>query len=115
MLALSLARSRSLFPLALAAAVLVVAAGSAQAAFNPLRTFPDTTSTIGVFVDQLPGGMSAAQNQFAATHYAGTQKLTTNLIDPIRAYNSNFIMLQYRLGDRDSGDMTVWIHNNTWS
>ncbi len=24
-------------------------------------------------------------------------------------------MLQYRLGDRDSGDTTTWIHNNTWS
>jgi hypothetical protein len=114
MFALPLGRLRCLTSLALVAAVLV-ATGFAQAAFNPLRTFPDTTSTISVFVDQLPGGMSDAQNRFAATHYAGTQKLTTNWIDPIRAYNPNFLMLQYRLGVRDSGDQTQWIHNNTWS
>ena len=114
MFAPPLAHKRFFLSLAFVAAVLV-AAGSAQAQFDPLRTFPDTSTTIGVFADQLPGGMTTAQDQFAATHYAGTQKLTTNLIDPIRAYNSDFIMLQYRLGDRDSGDTTQWIHNNTWS
>lgn len=113
MLNLRPVRPRSFSFLSLAALSIVVS--SAQAQFNPLRTFPDTTSTIGVFVDQLPGGMTAAQNLFAATHYAGTQKLTTTWIDPIRAYNPNFLMLQYRLGDRDSGDTTTWIHNNTWS
>jgi hypothetical protein len=90
-------------------------APTALADFAPPRTFPDTSNRIGVFVDQLPSGMTAAQQQFAAAHYAGTQKLTTNLIDPIRAYNPNFLMLQYRLGVRDSGDSVPFIHNNTWT
>ena len=95
--------------------VFLTLAAQTALAFNPLRTFPDTTGRIGVFVDQLPGGMTAQQQQFAAAHYAGTQKQTTGLIDPIRAYNSNFLMIQYRLGVRDSGDQVSFIHNNTWS
>src|SRR5262245_33657412 len=40
------------------------------------RPFPDTSRRIAIFADQLPGDMTAAQRQFAATHYAGSQKLT---------------------------------------
>ena len=82
--------------------------------FSPQRTFPDTADGIYVFVDQL-GSLTVAQRQFAASHYVGTQKQTSNLIDAIRMYNPNFIMIQYRLGVRDSGHSANFIHNNTWS
>src|SRR4051812_31379445 len=41
--------------------------------------FPDTSAIIAVLADQLPGGMTAAQQQFAATRFVGTQKLTLAL------------------------------------
>ena len=61
------------------------------------RVFPDTSSRIGVLTDQLPGGMTAAQIRFAATHYVGSQKLTLDLSRPLRAINPDFIVLHYRL------------------
>ena len=41
-----------------------------------VRPWPDTTAGIHVFNDQLASSLSDAQWQFAATHYAGTQKMT---------------------------------------
>jgi hypothetical protein len=100
-------------------AVTAVIAGSMLAApalgFEPQRQFPRSWDRVQVFVDQLDGGLTAAQRRFAATHYAGTQKQTSNLIDAIRVYNPNFIMLQYRLGSRDSGEQVVFIHNDAWT
>jgi hypothetical protein len=61
------------------------------------RPFPDTTSRIAILTDQLPGGMTPAQQRFAATHYVGTQKLTRDLSDPIRAINPAFLVLHYHL------------------
>jgi len=89
-------------------------AASAQT-FSPQRQFPTSWDRVQVFVDQLDGGLTAAQRQFAATHYAGTQKQTSNLIDAIRVYNPDFLMLQYRLGPRDSGDQVVFIHDDAWT
>ncbi len=97
--------------LALGAAAILVAGNAA--AFSPARQFPDTTDGIYVFVDQLPGGLSTAQRQFAASHYVGTQKQTSNLIDAIRIYNPDFIMIQYRLATVTSS--ASFIHNDTWS
>jgi len=99
----------------LAVGVSTLCSPATAADFTPVRQFPSSWGTIQVFVDQLPDGMSTAQNKFAATHYAGTQKATAGVIDAIRQYNSNFLMLQYRLGTRDSGAQTQIIHNNTWS
>lgn len=101
--------------LAAAAIVLACLAPSAWADFAPARPFPTSWDRTQVFADQFPGSLTDAQNRFAAAHYAGVQKLTAGQIDPIRAYNPNFIMLQYRLGVRDSGDTVPFIHNNTWS
>ncbi len=100
--------------LALAAMVVSASAGPAWAQFNPLRQFPDTSDGIYVFVDQLPN-LTVAQRLFAATHYVGTQKQTAGLIDAIRVYNPDFIMIQYRLGVRESGHSGNYIHHNTWS
>lgn len=63
------------------------------------RPWPDTTNRIMVFNDQLAtNAMSEAQFQFAATHYAGTQKLIRSATRHLRQYNSNFLVLHYRLG-----------------
>lgn len=72
----------------LLAAATVVAAG---------RPWPDTTARIGVFADQLPGSLTAAQRQFAATHLAGTQKQRASELAALRVYNTNFICLHYQL------------------
>ncbi len=100
---------------ALAAAGLLAACGSAGG-FEPQRAFPDTWDRIHVFVDQLNiASCSPAQLQFAASHYAGTQKQVSRRIDDIRVYNDDFIMLQYRLGVRESGHKVDYIHDDTWS
>ena len=100
--------------LLLAVLVAMMLTPAVLADFSPQRTFPSSWDRVQVFADQLPS-LSDAQAAFAASHYAGTQKQTTGLIDHIRQYNPNFLMLQYRLGTRDSGQTVVFIHNNTWS
>lgn len=62
------------------------------------RPWPDTRSRIVPFADQLPDGMSAAQRQFAATRFAGTQKMRRSEIRALRIYNPNFLCLHYQLG-----------------
>jgi hypothetical protein len=63
------------------------------------RPWPDTTTGIWVFNDQLAAAsMTEAQFQFAATHYAGTQKLLRDATRHLRQYNPNFLVLHYRLG-----------------
>lgn len=62
------------------------------------RPWPSTRSGIHVFNDQLSENLSAQQARFAATHYAGTQKLTRRAADRLRAINPNFLVLHYRLG-----------------
>ena len=62
------------------------------------RAWPDTSSGVHVFNDQLSQGMTQAQVQFAATHYAGAQKMIRSEADRLRAVNPNFLILHYRLG-----------------
>jgi hypothetical protein len=57
-----------------------------------------TNDRIRVFSDQLPDGLSPGLVQFAATHYAGAQKLGASLTDQLKAKNPAFFMIQYRLG-----------------
>ncbi len=61
------------------------------------RLFPDTEDGIFVFNDQL-GGMTEAQRRFAVSHYAGTQKVTRHDADLLRALDTDFLVLHYRLG-----------------
>ena len=63
------------------------------------RPWPDTSRGIHVFNDQLASNLSDAQVQFAASHYAGAQKLTRSEADRLRAVNPGFLILHYRLGD----------------
>jgi len=62
------------------------------------RPWPDTSDGIHVFNDQLPPYLSDAQWAFAATHYAGVQKMTRTDADTLRSYNPNLLILHYRLG-----------------
>ena len=43
--------------------------------------------------------MTEAQFRFAATHYVGTQKVTTVAARHLRRYNHNFLVMHYRLGE----------------
>jgi hypothetical protein len=61
------------------------------------RSFPETKDKILVFNDQLPGGMSDVQYQFAATHYVGSQKLPPSWVHRLRQINPGFLMLHYQL------------------
>jgi hypothetical protein len=60
------------------------------------RSFPDTWSSIAILTDQLPV-LSAGQQQFAATHYVGTEKLLLPATQALRAINPNFLVLHYHL------------------
>lgn len=62
------------------------------------RPLPDTTAGIHIFNDQLSGHLTDEQVSFCATHYAGTQKMTRDSADRLRAVNPGFIILHYRLG-----------------
>ena len=56
-----------------------------------------TTSSIGVFADQLPDGMPPTLLRFAATHYDGAQKLGRTTTLALKRQNQHFFALQYRL------------------
>ncbi len=63
------------------------------------RQWPDTTSGIHIFHDQVDlAAFDSAQIQFVATHYAGVQKVTANDAAKLRSINPNFLILHYRLG-----------------
>jgi Hypothetical glycosyl hydrolase family 15 len=57
-----------------------------------------TTSSIRVFSDQLPDGLSPGLLDFAAAHYAGAQKLGAATTDALKKRNPAFFAIQYRLG-----------------
>ncbi len=74
-----------------AAAARVVFAAAAP------RPWPDTSQRIVPFADQLPGFLTATQRWFAATRFAGTQKMLRSEIRELRAYNPDFLCLHYQL------------------
>ena len=77
--------------------------------------WPDTTATIAVLVDQLPDGMSAAQQMFVAKHFVGSQKLTLSISGPLRAQNPKFLVLHYHLAIWQSAPgVTFILDGNTW-
>ncbi|MFZ4849823.1 MAG: putative glycoside hydrolase [Caldilinea sp.] len=81
--------------------VVQAAAATATPTATPtavVRTWPDTRDGIHVFNDQLLPTLSDAQWQFAATHYAGVQKMTRPDADTLRSYNPDLLILHYRLG-----------------
>ncbi len=90
------------------------------------RSFPDTWSTIAILTDQLPSGMPAAQQQFAAKHYVGTEKQLLPDTLALRAINKDFIVLHYHLamwqsaadfiidGKTWGNDLSTVTKNETW-
>jgi hypothetical protein len=74
-------------------------AGGAGGGFGGrgIARFPATSASIGVLVDQLPDGLTAAQQQLAAKRFVGSQKLTLSLSAPLRAINPDFVVLHYHL------------------
>ena len=79
------------------------------------RAFPDTSRRIAIFADQLPGNMTEAQRQFAARHYAGSQKLTLDQSAPLRAINPGFLVLHYHLAMWQSAPSVIFvIDRNRW-
>ena len=62
------------------------------------RSWPNTSSGIKVFNDQIANYINDAQWRFSATHYVGAQKLTRADANRVRAINPGFVILHYRLG-----------------
>jgi hypothetical protein len=61
-------------------------------------TLPGTVGCVIAFSDQISGGLSDLLTHFAATHFAGVQKMLKADNDRLRAYNSNWVLLHYQLG-----------------
>ncbi len=90
------------------------------------RPFPSTRSEIRVFDDQLATwSMSEAQFAFAASHYAGTQKVRRSEAQHLRLYNPGFLVLHYRLGQalghslpsvdcQPTANMIEIVHGDAW-
>lgn len=93
---------------------------------SALSLFPKTTEGIHVFNDQIDvQNLSDAQAEFAATHYAGAQKITLSGTRRLRAYNPDFVVLHYRLGIglgyrspddqcQPNGDYLTIIYGDDW-
>ncbi|MBU1692334.1 MAG: putative glycoside hydrolase family 15 protein, partial [Verrucomicrobia bacterium] len=77
------------------------------------RPWPDSSSRIVVFSDQLQPNLTAVQRQFAATNLAGTQKLRRSEIQAIRTYNTNFLCLHYQLGVGTGPEL--FVDGDSWS
>ncbi len=88
--------------LVLASCITLLLAGSARVTAQPpnaVDAFPNTADGIHIFNDQIDvHHLTDAQVQFAATHYDGAQKLTVSGARRLRAVNSDFVVLHYRLG-----------------
>jgi hypothetical protein len=82
---------------------------------KPRRAFPDTSATIAILADQLPGGLTAAQQRVVADRFVGTQKLTLELSHPLRALKPGFLVLHYHLAIWQSAPGVSFIVNGrTW-
>lgn len=79
------------------AAALIAALALVAPAVAATRPAP-TTDRIRVFSDQLPDGLSPGLLDFAASHYAGAQKLGATTTEALKHRNPAFFAIQYRLG-----------------
>ncbi len=80
---------------------------------SPISRLPDTTDGIHLFADQLDNGEPDAVVRFAATHFAGTQKMLHDENQRYVAVNPSWFLLHYRLGS--SSGPVQYIHDNMWS
>ncbi|MGN6867110.1 MAG: putative glycoside hydrolase [Solirubrobacteraceae bacterium] len=65
------------------------------------RPIPDTSTGVHVWEDQLPDSMTDAQVRFVAGHVDGTQKVSRQTAQRLRAIDPGFLVLHYRLGIGD--------------
>jgi len=77
------------------------------------RPWPDSTAKIRVLADQLPGGLTTAQQMFVVSHMVGTQKLTLDQSRPLRALAPNFLVLHYHLAIWQSAPSVTFIVDGT--
>jgi hypothetical protein len=77
------------------------------------RKFPDAGGQILVFADELPGQPTAAQWQFIASHYVGSQKELLSWTQHVRQLNPNFLMLHYQLALGNGP--AQFIDGNSWT
>ncbi len=90
------------------------AAPSPKAQWRP-RAFPDTSASIAILADQLPGGLTPAQQRAVTERFVGTQKLTLDLSRPLRALKPGFLVLHYRLAMWQSApEVTYIVDGQTW-
>ncbi len=77
------------------------------------RPIPESEGGVLIFYDQISTSLSDEQCQFVATHSCGTQKVPLSLINRIRAYNPDFLLLHYELsfgaGDLYNLEGEVWV------
>jgi hypothetical protein len=97
----------------LAAAQFTLIAMTALPLFAQTRHFPDTRSGIHLFSDQLQDGMTASQYSFAASRYAGCQKMRVSDVRNLRLHNPAFIVLHYQLGCGNGP--ALFIDGDSWT
>src|SRR5947209_5106696 len=112
----------------ISAAMTALALAGSMALASPvqaLRPVPDTSAAIHVWDDQLPDDMTPAQIRFVAGHVDGSQKVSRQTARRLRAHNSGFLVLHYRLaigdgplpfriGDRWASDYGRVRHHGSW-
>ncbi|MFH1194961.1 MAG: putative glycoside hydrolase [bacterium] len=78
------------------------------------REFPNTKNGIFIFYDQPPYHMTEAQLNFFANNFTGCQKIPLDLVNTIRSYNDNFIVINYRLAFGTYDNLDAYIVGNDW-
>lgn len=78
------------------------------------RQFPNTKNGIHIFYDQPPYQLSNAQLQFIASNYTGCQKIPLDLVNEIRSFNENFIVINYRLAFGTYDNIEAYLIGNDW-
>lgn len=100
----------------LLAGLVLAASAACSDGQQPRRTFPDTSATIAILADQLPGGFTAAQQRTIVDHFVGTQKLTLDHSEPLRALKPGFLVLHYHLAIWQSApNVNFIVDGRTWS
>jgi hypothetical protein len=94
--------------------LLVLEAATPRAVPAQPRPFPNTRDGIFVFYDQPPYQLTPQQQEFLANNYVGCQKIMLDLVNDIRSYNDDFIVLNYRLAFGTYDTIPGYLSGNDW-
>jgi Hypothetical glycosyl hydrolase family 15 len=83
--------------------------GSGAGGMTSKRPWPDSTAKTLILADELPDGLTSAQQQFVVGHMVGTQKLPLDQSQPLRALAPNFLVLHYHLAIWQSAPTVTFI------